>query len=217
MAAAVEQTWLTRYPWPTQVIFDKGKEFMGDFAEMVANDYGIKRKGTTVRNPQANAIIERIHQTLGNIIRTFQIQDNPDLDPHDPWAGILSATMFALRATFHTTLHATPTQLVFGRDAILNTVFEANWKLIRERKQKLINQNNMRENAQRIPHQYNARDQVLCIGKPTLAKYGTNPWDGPYEIISVNDNGTVRLKKGAVIETINIRQIKPYKGKAAAP
>ena len=71
-----------------------------------------KCKGTTVRNPQANAVLERIHQTLGNIIRTFQLQDDPYMDPADPWAGILSAAMFALRATYHTTLQATPAQLV---------------------------------------------------------------------------------------------------------
>ncbi|HEY9299078.1 MAG TPA: integrase zinc binding domain-containing protein, partial [Phormidium sp.] len=211
VANAVEQTWLTRYPWPTQVIFDKGKEFMGEFAKTVSNDYGIKCKGTTVRNPQANAILEQVHQTLGNIIRTFQIQDDPDLDPKEPWAGILAATMFALRATYHTTLKATPAQLVFGRDAIMNTIFDANWNLIKENKQKLINKNNARENASRIPHKYNVNDKVLYIGKPTLSKYGENPWQGPYDIVKVNDNGTVQLKRGVVIKTINIRQIKPYK------
>lgn len=213
VAAVVEQTWLTRYPWPTQVIFDKGKEFMGDFAHMMTNDYGIERKGTTVRNPQANAIIERIHQTLGNIIRTFQLHgdDPPYMDKDDPWAGILAATMFALRATYHTTLKATPAQLVFGRDAILNTVFEANWQLIKEQKQRMINKNNARENKSRIAHTYKAGDLVLCIGKPTMAKYGQDMWEGPHLVIKANDNGTVRLKKGAVIETVNIRQIKPYK------
>ena len=35
VAEAVEQTWLSRYPWPTQII--------GDFTRMVREDYGIKR------------------------------------------------------------------------------------------------------------------------------------------------------------------------------
>jgi RNase H-like domain found in reverse transcriptase/Reverse transcriptase (RNA-dependent DNA polymerase)/Integrase zinc binding domain len=210
VASAVEQTWLTRYPWPTQVIFDKGKEFLGEFAAMVSNDYGIERKGITVRNPQANAIIERIHQTIANIIRTFEVQKDPYLDPDDPWSGILAATMFAVRATYHTTLQATPSQLVFGRDAILNTKFEANWNLIRTQKQKMIRKNNQKENSKRIAHEYKAHDRVLCVGKPTLSKFGKSPWEGPYEIVKVNNNGTVRLKKGIIIETINIRQIKPY-------
>jgi hypothetical protein len=67
IANLVEQTWFTRYPWPSQVIFDRGKEFMGEFAKMVQRDYGIKRKPITTRNPQANSIIERVHQTIGNI------------------------------------------------------------------------------------------------------------------------------------------------------
>ena len=53
-----------------------------------------------------------------------------DLDEEDPFAGVLAATMFAMRATYHTTTQATPSQLVFGRDAILNTMFEADWNFI---------------------------------------------------------------------------------------
>jgi len=49
---------------------------MGKFAKMIEDDYGITRRGTTVRNPQANSISERLHQTLGNIIRTFKVQNS---------------------------------------------------------------------------------------------------------------------------------------------
>ena len=52
------------------------------------------RKPMTMRNPQANSIIERIHQTIGNIIRSFQI-GQLEVDEQDPWSGILAATMFA--------------------------------------------------------------------------------------------------------------------------
>ncbi len=50
-ANIVEQTWLTRYPWPQEIIYDRGKEFMGDFAKMICKDYGIKRRPITTRNP----------------------------------------------------------------------------------------------------------------------------------------------------------------------
>ena len=36
---------------------------------MLVHDYGIKRKPITVRNPQANAIVERIHQVIANMVR----------------------------------------------------------------------------------------------------------------------------------------------------
>jgi len=35
---------------------NRGIEFLGEFAFMVEQDYGILRKGTTVRNPQASTI-----------------------------------------------------------------------------------------------------------------------------------------------------------------
>ena len=69
IANIAEQEWLCRYPWPTQVTFDRGSEFMGeDFRKMLREEYGIKRKPITTRNPQANAIVERVHQVIGNMI-----------------------------------------------------------------------------------------------------------------------------------------------------
>ena len=47
--------------------------------------------------------------------------------------------------------------------------------------------------------------------KERKTKYGDNPWEGPYIVQSVNDNGTVRIRKGAVHQTLNFRQIKPYR------
>ena len=73
-----------------------------------------------VHNPQANAIVEHVHQTIGNMIRTFQVYDNDELDDEDPWTGILAAIMAAVRSTYSTTTQATPMQLVFGHDAIFN-------------------------------------------------------------------------------------------------
>ena len=52
IANLVEQTWLTRYPWPMELTYDRGTEFMREFAQMIEKDYGIIRKGKTVKNPQ---------------------------------------------------------------------------------------------------------------------------------------------------------------------
>ena len=117
---------------------------------MMTEDYGIKKKPITIRNPQANAIIERVHQTLGNILRTFELENNY-LDEKDPWLGILSATTFVIHSTYHTTTQASPGQLVFGRDMILNIKHIANWKAIKDRKTKII-QKTIKEKIQNIYH-----------------------------------------------------------------
>jgi hypothetical protein len=130
---------------------------------LIKNDYGIKGKPKTIRNPQANAIVETVHQVIGNIIRAFELESNY-LDEDDPWKGILSATDFAVRSTFHTSLQSTPGQLVFGRDMIFNIQHIANWEFIKQRKQKIIhlnNKKNKKENAKRVQHVYQVRDKVL--------------------------------------------------------
>jgi hypothetical protein len=208
IANIAEQQWFCRYPWPTEVIFDRGNEFMGhEFREML-DTYGAKHKPISARNPQANAIVERVHQVLGNIIRTFELEDHY-LDQDDPWAGLFAATAFAVRSTYHTTLQKTPGQLVFGRDMIFNIQHTANWEYIRQRKQALIHKNNQRENSTRIPHTYTIGDQVM-LRRGTENKYET-PYSGPHTILDVFMNGTVRLQQGAVIDTVNIRRLDPFK------
>jgi hypothetical protein len=208
IANLVEQAWLSRYPWPTLITYDQGSEFIGhQFKNMMEDDYGVKTKPITVRNPQANAIIERIHQVLGNLIRTFDNEERT-IDRSDPWTGVLSAAAFAIRSTYHTTLQATPGQLVYGRDMIFNIKHEANWKAIVDRKQRKINKNNKYENAKRIAHDYKVGDKVLL--ERHQARKMERPYDGPYVITNVYTNGTVTVKKGAVYQRHNIRRIQPY-------
>ena len=114
IADITEKTCFTCYALPQRIVFDRVTEFMAEFAKMCHNDYGLKRKPITTRNPQSNAIIERIHQNIGNTIRTFDVSN---IVNNNPWSGILAATMFAVRATYHTTLQASPMQLVYGISA----------------------------------------------------------------------------------------------------
>mgnify|MGYP003536199076 CR=1 FL=1 len=54
----LEFAWLTRYPWPTEIIMDRGSEFAAEVSDRIRNEYGITRKLITTRNPQANSIVE---------------------------------------------------------------------------------------------------------------------------------------------------------------
>ena len=105
-------------------------------------------------------------------------------------------------------------QLVFGRNAIMNIKFLADWKYIQQRKQKIINQNNQKENSKRILYNYKIGDKVLMdMTDTTKSKYGSNPFDGPYTVRRVNANGTLVLEMGPILDTVNIRNVKPYREK----
>ena len=100
-------------------------------------------------------------------------------------------------------------QLVFGRDAILNIPFVADWDYIKQRKQHIIHKNNMQENAKCIMHKYQENDKVLQKNEKHQ-KFGGPEYIGPYIITAVNENGTVTIRKNGFYDTVNIRQIKPY-------
>ena len=204
---AFDSCWLARYPRPQEVGFDNGKEFKWLFAELCEN-FGIRQKPTTDYNPQANAILERVHQVLGNQLRTFELgkEELPEENPFEPF---LTATAYAIRSTYHTTLQATPGQLVFGRDMILPIQFKANWASIALRKQKIINQSNAKENKKRLQHEYKVGDKVL-LEKGGIQPKMAAPREGPYEITKVSANGTVRIQKGVVTQRVNIRRLTPY-------
>ena len=184
---------------------------MGEFSRMIKEDYGLRKKPITARNPQANSIIERVHQRVGQMLRTFRVQDTENLV--NPLDGILAAISFALRATVHTTTQYTPTQIVFGRDHILNLKQEIDWKKIKENKSTLIQRNNERENNKRVKYTYTIGQKVI-IKTEQSRKYGKDAYEGPYEVVEVRNNGSLRLRKtlgrGAVFQTFNLRNIFCY-------
>jgi ribosomal protein L21E len=72
---------------------------------------------------------------------------------------------------------------------------------------------NNKENKSHLNRQYAPGDQVLIMldadehrGQPKM-NVSTK---GPFTITQVNTNGMVKINCGNVVETINIRRIKPY-------
>ena len=74
----------------------------------------------------------------------------------------------------------------------------------------MIKNNNIQENAKRIKHTHNIVDKILIATDPQDPKYDKK-YLGPYPIVRVNDNGTIKYRKGAVLDTVNIRNVHPYK------
>ena len=91
---------------------------------------------------------------------------------------------------------------------IFNIQHVANWEYIRSNKQRRIDKNNKAENAKRTAHLYKEGNLVLLLCR-TKNKYETS-YKGPFCMLEVYENSTVRLKVGAVKDTVNIRRLTPY-------
>ena len=69
---------LCRYTRPTIITYDRGNEFLGHAFKnyLIKTEYGIKDNFATTSNPQVNSILEKLHQVIVNLVRTFDLQNN---------------------------------------------------------------------------------------------------------------------------------------------
>jgi hypothetical protein len=108
----VYKTWFSRYPHCEYIIYNNGSKFKLHFRSL-CNTYGIKRKPTSVNNPQANAILECIHAVLGNTLRTSKLDMAETMKASDIDV-FLSDTAWSACSTYHTVLKASPGAAIFG-------------------------------------------------------------------------------------------------------
>jgi transposase InsO family protein len=210
-ALKFHNTWLARYPKPVRVIHDQGREFVGIRFQELLQQEGILSVPTSVRNPQANAVCERLHKTVEDSLNTYlRHQVPPDVTTATELVdSVLAAAQRAIRAAVHSTLKISPGALVFHRDMMLPIPIMADYNLLRERRQALIDYNNARENRKCLFKDYQAGDQVLVLlhEKGKLKPKTT----GPFTINAVHVNGTVTINRGpGVTERLSVRRIKPY-------
>ncbi len=97
---------------------------------------------------QSNAIYERMHQTVGDVLRTLLNGEPPQNIAKAKYYvdEALSIAMHAMRVGIHSTMESSPGNLVFNRDMFLNIPLIANWHAITLKQEHLINENLMKEN-----------------------------------------------------------------------
>ena len=93
----------------------------------------------------SNAVLERIHQVLRNIVRTCSIT-HYYVDKQNPWLVILVASSFAIHSTKNGIRFYSPVQLIFGRDTIIPIKHTVDWEIIRQKNQTQINKNDIHKN-----------------------------------------------------------------------
>ena len=104
----------------------------------------------------------------------------------------------------------TPAELVFGRDMILPIQVKPDWEKMRTKRQLSIKKENKRENKRRIKHNYKVGDKILVTDPTSIKRKLDKAKEGPFIGTRAHENGTVRIKKGAVDETLSLRGIVPF-------
>jgi hypothetical protein len=168
--------------------------------------YGIKRKPTTIKNPQANAICECVHQVLGTMMRTSELDMADSVDPADIDTFIDNAA-WAILSTYHTVLKASSGAAIFGQDMLFDIPFVADWKQIGDYRQNQTDRSNKRENNKCVDYDYKVGDKKLIRKDGILCKAESIWKKEPWTITTVHTNGTIRIQCRTKSERINIRRV----------
>jgi hypothetical protein len=102
-----------------------------------------------IKNPQANAILERLHQVLGQMLRTSELDMAKTITPDDVDVFLDNAA-WAICSTYHPVLKASPDVAIFRRDMLFDIRFIANWNKIGDYRQRQTNLRTARKNSKQV-------------------------------------------------------------------
>ena len=98
----------TLFGLPKAIQSDQGSNFMSNVFQQVVHELGIKQYKSSAYHPESQGVLERFHQTLKNMIRTFCMQYEKD------WDDGIHFLLFAARESVQESLGFSPFELVFG-------------------------------------------------------------------------------------------------------
>ena len=93
---------------PKSVQSDQGSNFMSGIFQQVMHELGIKQYRSSAYHPESQGALERFHQTLKNMIRSYC------LDTENGWDEGIHLLLFAVRESVQGSLGFSPFELVFG-------------------------------------------------------------------------------------------------------
>ena len=93
---------------PKSVQSDQGSNFMSGIFQQVMHELGIKQYRSSAYHPESQGALERFHQTLKNMIRSYCFDTEKD------WDDGIHLLLFAVRESVQESLGFSPFELVFG-------------------------------------------------------------------------------------------------------
>ncbi|XP_030839510.1 uncharacterized protein LOC763830 [Strongylocentrotus purpuratus] len=100
----------TRYGLPHEIQSDQGSNFTSNVFQEVMYQLGIKQINSSAYHPQSQGALERYHQTLKTMIKSYCLENSGDWDKGIPFL------LFASRDTPNDSTGFTPFELVFGHE-----------------------------------------------------------------------------------------------------
>lgn len=202
-----------RHSAPQQLLTDRGTNFTSQLMREVYGMLGVKKLQTTAYHPQCNGAVERLNHTISTMISHYVAHDQRDWDSWLPYA------MFAYNTAVHEGTKETPFYLLYGRSPTIPSValsppkinygtlenyraeLEQRLAMAHEIARKALNSaakaRRDRQSAKCHEMPYRVGDAVylkIFETRTGFAKKLSPKWRGPFEVVEVLSDVTVRLK-----------------------
>ena len=112
VAEAIVQNWIHTFGCPETLHTDRGTSFTSRLFQEVMKRFNITKTVTPAYSPEGNRV-ERVHQTLGNIMRSDRQFDCKE------WPNKLKIACFVYNTSVHRIIGLSPFEAVFGHEATL--------------------------------------------------------------------------------------------------
>ena len=106
--------WVARYGIPSEIVSDRGSQFLSEIFSNSAKVLGIKLKTTCSYTPKTNGLVEICNKTIKRSLRGLGEND---------WLKKLPFALLAHRAGYTAALGCAPSNVVFGCDLRLPSLF----------------------------------------------------------------------------------------------
>jgi hypothetical protein len=102
-----------------------------------------------IKNPQANAILERLHQVLAQMLSKSELNMAMTITPDDVDV-FLDYASWAICSTYHIVLKASAGAAIFECDMLFDIPFIAEWNKIEDYRQRQTNLNTACKNSKQV-------------------------------------------------------------------
>lgn len=203
----LQTKWIEKYEKPQEIVTDQGRQFMSDAYIEFCENNNIKRITTTPYNPTANSIVERVHGTLGYILRIYK--DEIEIN------HILEYAENNLNYGHHSVLKCSPIELI-NKSHPLNI---NNVKISIDKKSNLVQQTNAKIKSLSDRNKTRCKNYIPKTGSMVMLKSGVRNskldpiWEGPFKVIAarLENNVLDLLKDSENVEAVNIKRIRVLK------
>ena len=103
-------TIFTKHGIPRVIQSDRGTNFTSNLFSKVMEELGVTQYLSTAYHPESQGALERFHQTLKSLLKTFCMEHESD------WDEGLDLVLFAIRDSKSESMGFSPFQLLYGRE-----------------------------------------------------------------------------------------------------